>query len=353
MNKMSGGMAPEKLVAPSLDMPARNWMRVLAAYRQPILSRSLFELAVTLGPFILLWTLAWWSISISYFLTGLLCVLAGAFLVRLFMIQHDCGHGAFFSQRSVNDWVGRALGVLTLTPYDVWRRSHSIHHSGAGNLDKRGMGDIHTLTVNEYNAASWLGKLHYRLYRHPITLFLIGPIYIFGLQNRLPIGAMKAGSKYWVSTMGTNLVGVALATVLIYFMGLMPFLMIFLSTSFVASAIGMWLFYVQHQFDETHWDQPENWDLHDAALYGSSHYDLPAPLRWMTGNIGVHHVHHLYSRIPFYRLSEVIRDYPVLGEIRRLTLIESFACARLHLWDEQTRRLVTYRQARINSAQNI
>ncbi len=350
MNQMSGGLAPEKRVAPTLDMPARNWMRVLAAYRQPILSRSLFEIAVTLGPFILLWTLAWWSISVSYFLTGVLCVLAGAFLVRLFMIQHDCGHGAFFNNRTANDWVGRALGVLTLTPYDVWRRSHSIHHSGSGNLEKRGFGDIHTLTVNEYYAGSWLQRLHYRMYRHPVTLFLIGPIYIFGLQNRLPLGAMKAGSKYWVSTMGTNLVGMAIATVLIYFMGLMPFLVIFLSTSFVASAIGVWLFYVQHQFDETHWDQPEDWDLHDAALYGSSHYDLPAPLRWMTGNIGVHHVHHLYSRIPFYRLNDVIRDYPVLGEVRRLTLLQSFACARLHLWDEETRRLVSYRQARINRA---
>ncbi len=350
MNQMPGGLAPEKRVAPTLDMPARNWMRVLAAYRQPILSRSLFEIVVTLGPFILLWALAWWSISVSYFLTGVLCVLAGAFLVRLFMIQHDCGHGAFFNNRTANDWVGRALGVLTLTPYDVWRRSHSIHHSGSGNLEKRGFGDIHTLTVNEYYAGSWLQRLHYRMYRHPVTLFLIGPIYIFGLQNRLPLGAMKAGSKYWVSTMGTNLVGMAIATVLIYFMGLMPFLVIFLSTSFVASAIGVWLFYVQHQFDETHWDQPEDWDLHDAALYGSSHYDLPAPLRWMTGNIGVHHVHHLYSRIPFYRLNDVIRDYPVLGEVRRLTLLQSFACARLHLWDEETRRLVSYRQARINRA---
>ncbi len=350
MNQMSGGLAPEKRVAPTLDMPARNWMRVLAAYRQPILSRSLFEIVVTLGPFILLWALAWWSISVSYLLTGVLCVLAGAFLVRLFMIQHDCGHGAFFNNRTANDWVGRALGVLTLTPYDVWRRSHSIHHSGSGNLEKRGFGDIHTLTVNEYYAGSWLQRLHYRMYRHPVTLFLIGPIYIFGLQNRLPLGAMKAGSKYWVSTMGTNLVGMAIATVLIYFMGLMPFLVIFLSTSFVASAIGVWLFYVQHQFDETHWDQPEDWDLHDAALYGSSHYDLPAPLRWMTGNIGVHHVHHLYSRIPFYRLNDVIRDYPVLGEVRRLTLLQSFACARLHLWDEETRRLVSYRQARINRA---
>ena len=350
MNQMSGGLAPEKRVAPTLDMPARNWMRVLAAYRQPILSRSLFEIVVTIGPFIFLWALAWWSISVSYFLTGVLCVLAGAFLVRLFMIQHDCGHGAFFNNRTANDWVGRALGVLTLTPYDVWRRSHSIHHSGAGNLDKRGLGDIHTLTVNEYYTGSWLQRLHYRMYRHPVTLFLIGPIYIFGLQNRLPIGAMKAGSKYWVSTMGTNLVGMAIATVLIYLMGLMPFLVIFLSTSFVASAIGVWLFYVQHQFDETHWDQPEDWDLHDAALYGSSHYDLPAPLRWLTGNIGVHHVHHLYSRIPFYRLNEVIRDYPVLGDMRRLTLWQSFACARLHLWDEETRRLVSYRQARINRA---
>jgi omega-6 fatty acid desaturase (delta-12 desaturase) len=330
-----------------MDMPARNWLRVLAAYRQPVLSRSLFELALTLVVFVALWTLAGVSLSISYVLAGLFCIAAGGFLVRLFMLQHDCGHGALFAQRSANDWVGRGLGVLTMTPYDVWRRSHAIHHSAAGNLDKRGMGDIYTHTVAEYKAMTPVQRLQYRLYRSPITLFLVGPIFIFGLQNRLPIGAMTAGAKYWISTMGTNLVAILLASGLIYAMGLLPFLMIFGLTTFVAAAIGMWLFYVQHQFDETHWDQPEDWDLHDAALYGSSFYDLPGPLRWLTGNIGIHHVHHLYSRIPFYRLPVVIRDYPVLANVRRFNLWQSFACANLHLWDEDARRLVSFRQARL------
>ncbi len=331
---------------PSLDMPARNWMRVLAAYRQPVLLRSIYELALTVAVFVVLWGLAGWSLSVSYILTAVFCILGGGFLVRLFMLQHDCGHGALFAQRAANDWVGRALGVLTITPYDVWRRSHSIHHSGAGNLDKRGMGDIYTATVAEYRALSRPGKLQYRLYRHPVTLFLVAPVFIFGFQNRLPIGFMSAGIKYWVSAMGTNLAAVVLGSVLIYVMGLVPFLVIFGLTTFVAATIGMWLFYVQHQFDETHWDWPDHWDMHDAALYGSSYYDLPAPLSWLTGNIGVHHVHHLYSRIPFYRLPDVIRDYPILANVRRLTLFQSFACAKLHLWDEDGRRLVSFRQAR-------
>lgn len=353
MNEMPKKIAPvasetakAPLQVPTLDMPARNWMRVLATYRQPVLSRSVFELALTVVIFVGLWSLAAWSLSVSYILTGVFCILAGGFLVRLFMLQHDCGHGALFANRTANDWVGRTLGVVTMTPYDVWRRSHSIHHSAAGNLDKRGMGDIYTHTVAEYHAMTRFQKLVYRLYRNPLTLFLVGPVYIFGIQNRLPIGAMTAGAKYWISTMATNVAALVLGGTLIFFMGLYPFLVIFGLTTFVASAIGMWLFYVQHQFDETHWDQPEHWDMHDAALYGSSYYDLPAPLPWLTGNIGVHHVHHLYARIPFYRLPDVIRDYPVLANVRRLTLLQSFACANLHLWDEDSRRLVSFRTAR-------
>lgn len=344
MNDLSGRFAPPNADVPTLDMPARNWIRILSAYREPVLLRSLSELSITLIAFVALWVLAYWSLSVNYLLTAVFCALAGGFLVRLFMLQHDCGHQALFSNRTANDWVGRALGVLTLTPYDVWRRSHAVHHSSAGNLAKRGMGDIYTMTVAEYRAENRLGRLQYRLYRSPVTLFLVAPIYIFGLQNRLPIGAMTAGRKYWISTMGTNLALALTVCLMTFAIGWIPFLVIFLSTTFLASVIGMWLFYVQHQFDETHWDQPEQWDLHEAALHGSSFYDLPAPLRWLTGNIGIHHVHHLYSRIPFYRLADVIRDYPVLATVKRLTLAQSFACANLHLWDEQSCSLISFHQ---------
>jgi omega-6 fatty acid desaturase (delta-12 desaturase) len=321
-------------------------MRILAHYRKPVRMRSLFELVVTFVPFALLWAAAWWALSIGYWLSLAISVPAAAFLVRLFMIQHDCGHGAFFKERAINDWVGRAIGILTLTPYDVWRRSHSIHHASSGNLDKRGTGDIHTLTVREYQALSPLGRLAYRFYRHPIALFGFGPIYLFLFQNRLPIGFMSAGRIYWISAMGTNAATVLIAGLMIYLVGLVPFLQIYLPITLMAGAIGMWLFYVQHQFEETSWDHDEDWQLHDAALHGSSHYRLPGILRWMTANIGVHHVHHLNSRIPFYRLQQVLRDHPALTEVRQLTLLESFACVKLQLWDENRRRLVSYVEAR-------
>ncbi len=328
---------------------SKDWLRILAKYRQPNAWRSVFELAVTLIGFFGCWALAWASISFSYFLTGLLGVLGGGFLVRLFTLQHDCGHGSLFSSRTANDWVGRILGVLTLTPYALWRRTHSIHHSGSGNLDKRGIGDIYTMTVDEYKADTRWGRFVYRLYRSPLTLFVIGPIYIFGFQQRLPVGLMKDGIKYWISTMGTTAMMLITYAILIYMIGFWQFLAIFGITSFTAAASGMWLFYVQHQFEDTQWNQPEDWDMHDAALYGSSYYALPKPLRWMSGNIGIHHVHHLYSRIPFYRLPEVIRDHPVLGEIKRLTLWESFKCANLHLWDESQHRLVRFKEVRIKA----
>ena len=325
---------------------ARHWVRLLAKYRSPNYGRSLFELAVSLVPFVALWAVAWWLLSVSYWLALGVAVLNGSFLLRLFCIQHDCGHSAFFTNRHASDWLGRALGVLTLTPYDVWRRTHSVHHASHGNLEKRGMGDVMTLTVAEYRALTPLRRLQYRLYRHPIVLFGLGPSYLFIIQNRLPIGLMRGGWKYWTSAMGTNAAIGLILSLIIYFGGLMPLLLIFLPTSLIAASIGVWLFYVQHQFEEAHWDKDEDWQLHDAALHGSSHYALPAVLQWLTANIGVHHVHHLYSRIPFYRLTEVLRDHPVLAEYQRLTLLQSFACVKLQLWDESERRLLSYRQAR-------
>ncbi|MEE8456394.1 MAG: fatty acid desaturase [Limibaculum sp.] len=326
-------------------MPARDWVQILAQYREPIEWRSVFELVVTFVPFALLWAAAVWALSLSTWLTLAFSILSAVFLVRLFLIQHDCGHSALFRKKAVNDWVGRVLGIFTLTPYDVWRRGHAIHHASSGNLDQRGVGDIHTKTVREYQALPLRDRIVYRLYRHPIALFVVFPTYVFLLQNRLPVGFMGDGWKYWASAMGTNAATAVLAGGLIYFIGLVPFLLIYLPVSLMAAAIGMWLFYVQHQFEKTYWDREEDWKRHDAALYGSSHYSLPGVLPWLTANIGVHHVHHLYSRIPFYRLQQVLRDYPALADVRRLTLRDSFACVKLQLWDENRRKLVTYAEA--------
>ena len=325
---------------------AREWLSILARYREPSTRRSLFELAVTLTPFVVLWVLAWMALSVCGWLALALAAANGAFLVRIFVIQHDCGHGAFLKNRRAQDWVGRVLGVLTLTPYAVWRRAHSIHHAGHGNLDQRGIGDVLTLTIQEYRARSAFGRLMYRVYRHPVVLFVLGPSYLFILQNRLPVGLMGSGWRYWTSAMGTNaMIGIALGLI-VWFGGLLPVLLIFLPTSVIAATIGVWLFYVQHQFEETHWSKAEQWQLHDAALEGSSHYVLPQPLRWLTGNIGIHHVHHLYSRIPFYRLAEVIRDHRELAEAQRLTIRQSLATVKLHLWDEAQGRLMSFAEAR-------
>ncbi|MFA3917332.1 fatty acid desaturase [Ruegeria hyattellae] len=324
---------------------ARDWIKVLSKYREPDGQRSAFELAVTLGPFIVLWALAWYALSISLWLTLAISLCNAGFLLRLFAIQHDCGHSAFFGNRTVGDWLGRVIGILTLTPYDVWRRSHAIHHSASGNLGRRGMGDIHTLTVAEYRALTPLKRLMYRVYRHPITLFGLGPGYLFFLQNRLPLGFTNK-AKYWISAMCTNAGILAALSLIYYFGGALPILLIFLPTTLLAATAGVWLFYVQHQFETTHWANEADWDLHDAALHGSSHYVLPSVLQWVSANIGIHHVHHLYSRIPFYRLPEVLRDHAVLAQSNRMTIRESLSNARLHLWDENAKKLLSFSQAR-------
>jgi len=321
---------------------ARQWLAVLARYRDPSLGRSVFELAATLLPFLMIWALAWWLLAYAPVASFGLALLNGIFLVRLFIIQHDCGHGAFLKQRRVQNWIGRSLGVLTLTPYAVWQRTHAIHHASHGNLDARGIGDVTTLTVAEYQARGRFGRWLYRLYRNPVVLFVLGPAYLFLLQNRLPIGLMRAGWGYWVSAMGTNAMIALVLAALLWAGGWEAVLLIYLPCAISAATIGVWLFYVQHQFEQTHWSKGEDWQLHHAALEGSSHYVLPQPLRWLTGNIGIHHVHHLYSRIPFYRLPEVLRHHATLAKAQRLTIAESFATVRLHLWDEARGKLVSF-----------
>jgi omega-6 fatty acid desaturase (delta-12 desaturase) len=289
-----------------------------------------------------LWALMWASMGLSYWLSLLIALPAAGFLVRLFMIQHDCGHGAFFRTRRANDWVGRALGILTLTPYGHWRECHAVHHATSGNLDHRGIGDIDTLTVREYlNLSPWR-RLCYRLYRNPFVMFGIGPAYLFLFKNRLAIGG-RAGWRAWVSTITTNAAIGLVCAVTIWLVGIEPFVLIHTPILLLAASIGVWLFYVQHQFEDTFWAEDEAWSVRDAALHGSSHYDLPFILRWMTANIGIHHVHHLCSRIPFYRLPSVLRDHPELEKGTRLTLIQSLRCVRLSLWHETERRLISFR----------
>jgi len=328
---------------PGID--SRALLKEIDPFRQPLQGRSLFELAITAVPFAVLWLLISAALGAGHMLGFLLTVPAGAFLLRLFLIQHDCGHGAFFRRKASNDWVGRVLGVLTFTPYDYWRRSHAIHHASTGNLDARGVGDVDTLTVAEFRALNRPRRILYRLYRHPLVLFGFGPAYLFLLRHRLPIGMMNKGWRPWLSTLGTNASIAAVAAVLVWTMGLKLFLLVHLPITLVAASLGVWLFYVQHQFEQTHWSGGEDWSFHEAALHGSSHYDLPLILRWFSANIGAHHVHHLASRIPFYRLPEVLKEVPVLARISRVTIRESVGAVRLTLWDEQRRRLVSFAEA--------
>ncbi|HEY9217087.1 MAG TPA: fatty acid desaturase [Phenylobacterium sp.] len=331
------------------DLTSTDWNKALADYRRPKLSRSLLELAITAFSLFATWGLAWAAFEAGYIWAALLLTIpAAGFLLRAFLIQHDCGHGSFFQSKAANDWVGRMIGVLTLTPYEYWRRSHAIHHATSGNLDRRGLGAIDTLTVQEYSALSPARRLGYRLYRHPLVMFGLGPAFNFFLLQRIPFGLMKEGWRPWMSTMGTSLAIVGGLAFLVWLIGLAP-LVVNLVTMLLAATIGVWLFFVQHQFEGVVWARNGAWKRDVGALHGSSHYDLPPVLRWFTANIGIHHVHHLSSRIPYYRLPDVLRDRPELRDVSRIGLWESFKCARLALWDEDSGELISFRQHRERS----
>lgn len=348
LSELSGRLSNvTRVAAPDL----RALSRSLAQYREPSHGRSVVEVLITVVSFLGLWLLMWLSLHVGYGLYLLLALPTAGFLVRLFMIQHDCGHGSLFRHRLVNDWLGRIIGVATLTPYDFWQRTHAAHHASSGNLDRRGMGDVDTLTVSEYLSRSRWGRLRYRMYRHPLVMFGLGPAYLFFLQQRLPVGLMRGGWKPWLSTMATNVAIVLTAAVTVRIVGLGPFLLIHLPVMLIAASLGVWLFYVQHQFEHTYWARGKAWNLHEAALYGSSHYELPSVLRWFTANIGIHHIHHLCSRIPFYRLPLALRQHPDLADGVRLTLGQSFMCVRRVLWDEASGRLITFAElpSRLNA----
>jgi acyl-lipid omega-6 desaturase (Delta-12 desaturase) len=320
----------------------------LQAYAQPDPSRSIAQLLITGSALVLLWLGMWMSLGHGYWITLLMAVPAAGFLVRLFIIQHDCGHGSLFRSRLANDLTGRILGIFTLTPYDYWRRTHAAHHATSGNLDRRGIGDINTLTVREYLALSRWRRLVYRLYRHPLVLFGVGPIYLFILKHRLPLD-MPLRSGVWRNLFVTNLGIVALTAVLAVLVGPLALLKLHLPIVLLAASAGIWLFHVQHQFEDSYWQRDGSWNFHQAALQGSSYYHLPRLLQWLTASIGLHHIHHLCSRIPNYRLQECLDANPELHKVRRVTLLESLRCARLALWCEEAQRMIRFRDIKADA----
>jgi len=327
---------------PSASETARYWNRLLAKYATAHNGKATFQLVTTALLFAATWTLMLRSLAGPYWVTLLLAVPAVGFLVRLFIFQHDCGHGSFFGSSRANHVVGTLIGVFTLTPYWYWRRTHAIHHATSGNLDRREFGDVDTLTVKEYQALSFWGRLGYRLYRHPFVLFVLGGAYQFVIKHRFPFDIPANWKKEWASVMGTNLAIAGVVLLAWWGIGLERFLLVQVPIVVLMGIVGIWLFYVQHQFEDTYWRKNPEWSFHRAAMEGSSFYDLPRVLHWFTGNIGFHHIHHLASRIPNYHLQACLREVPETQEVTRLTFWGSLRCARLHLWDEDSARLVAF-----------
>jgi len=306
--------------------------------------RSIYQLASTASLFAASLIVMAMASDGYYWLSLLLAIPTAGLLVRLFIIQHDCGHGSFFRSRTANDSVGRALSVLTLTPYGSWSQGHAIHHASTGNLDRRGRGDVETWTVTEYEAAGPLKKFFYRLYRNPLVMVVIGAPLNFIVLQRLPVGHGFRDRDSRHSIMALNLALLVVFGLAVAAFGILPVVAIYLPVMIIASWIGNWLFYVQHQFDPTHWERDQEWNFHTAALSGSSYFKLPAVLQWFSGNIGLHHVHHLCSRVPNYRLQACLDAAPELhGVTKVVTLRESLGCWRLSLWDERREVLVGFR----------
>lgn len=330
----------------AMQESTKQMVRRLAAhcntYRGSIPRMAISQLVSTLIPLAILVAAMFATVRTAYWATLLMAIPAGGLLVRAFIIQHDCGHGSFFSSRRMNDFVGRCMSVLTMAPYSLWKREHAQHHASSGNLDRRGAGDIDTLTVREYQALPALGKIKYRIYRNPLFLFAFGvPAYFLLVQRQPWLHAVKPVDTL-KSVMGLNLALVAFYGPLVYAFGISDVLSVVLPMVVVASAAGGWLFFIQHQFEDTVWEKADGWDFQVAALMGSSFYDLPKVLNWFTGNIGLHHIHHLNSMVPNYRLQACLNASPELKSINRLTLFDSLKCASLKLWDEKSKRLIRF-----------
>jgi omega-6 fatty acid desaturase (delta-12 desaturase) len=325
-----------------LSLPAEpaSWQAIIARHRASNAWKASWQLVNSLGSYILVWVLYYYSLSVSWWLVPPLVVLGAGLLVRTFIIFHDCGHGSFFASRFANDLWGCICGVLTFVPYYQWSREHAIHHGTAGDLDKRGTGDVWTMTVREYLAASRYRRFAYRLVRNPFVLFIASPLVLFLIVQRFPnpkCGVRERHSVWW-----TNLAILLVGTTVSLAIGFRTYLVFQLAILTVSGSAGVWLFYVQHQFEEAYWERGEQWDYRVAALKGSSYFKLPRILQWFSGNIGFHHIHHLGPRIPNYNLERCHRAEPMFQGIKPLTLADSLGTLRLRLWDESSKRLVGF-----------
>jgi acyl-lipid omega-6 desaturase (Delta-12 desaturase) len=320
------------------------WKQIVARYQQSSTWRATWQIINTLVPYSALWYLMYLSLSVSWWLVLPLAVLAGAFLVRVFIIFHDCGHGSFYKSPAANDAVGFISGILTFTPYYHWRWEHAIHHGAAGDLDRRGTGDVWTLTVQEYLESSRWRRFAYRLSRNPIVLFILAPLALFLVRQRFVSSGANRRERHSVHAMNAAILGMAVALSVVF--GLKAYLLIQLVVLMTAGSAGVWLFYVQHQFEGVYWERSENWSYTDAALRGSSFYKLPKVLQWFSGNIGFHHIHHLSPRIPNYNLEKCHDAEPLFQTVKPITLLASFKSFSYRLWDEKRRQLISYRQLR-------
>jgi len=324
----------------------RQLQRDLRVYQQPSRMRSIWQLTNTLVPFAALWYLGYRLLQYSFWLTIPVIILLGGFQIRAFVISHDCGHGSFFRSKRVNDFWGILTGFLSFTPYTYWRDAHARHHGTSANLDKRGVGDVWMMTLKEYQEASKRRRLLYRLYRNPFVMFILGPLLINLITHRLSGKTDTKSDK--LSLYATNL-AIALLLVLVGFtVGFKVFILIHLLSLYIGHIVGVWLFYVQHQFEGVYWERSSGWEFLKASLEGGSFYKLPSIIRWFTGSIGYHHVHHLSSRIPNYKLEKCHKQVPILREVKPIKLIPSLKGLKFRLWDEDNSRLVSYKEAALH-----
>jgi acyl-lipid omega-6 desaturase (Delta-12 desaturase) len=320
-----------------------RWQDIVARYAHPDLRRSVWMSINTLVPFFGLWILMILSVRVSYLLTLLLAFPTAGFMMRTFIIFHDCGHGSFFKSRKANDLMGIFTGIINFTPYYRWRHEHAIHHATAGDLDRRGVGDVYTMTVQEYMEAPWWKKFGYRVFRNPIAMFLFGPMIIFVFVQRIPspnLGKRELASVWW-----TNLALLLIVGGLCWLIGWQTYLLVQVPVMILGAGAGVWMFYVQHNFDPTYWDRNEEWEFAKAGLDGSSFYKLPRILQWFTGNIGFHHIHHLSPKIPNYRLPKCYEENEMF-HVKPMTLGFSLKSLRLRLWDEERRMMVGWEALR-------